>query len=369
MANILFLVSAMEAGGAERVASTLANAWTERGHSVTLMPTFSGRGNCFYPLSPNVDLVYLADLVPAKTRTWVTRFIRLLALRRFMAMNRPDVIVSFLTHVNVAAVLASIGLRIPVIVCERCDPFAMPLSRRLQLACRLTYPLAAALTVQTPALAAKYKASGGPLTRLRVIPNPVSRSMQNLQPQGNTATTKQLLSIGRLDGQKQFDVLITVFARLAQQNSDWRLRIVGEVALRNVLQQQITALGLDQRIELAGQSAGIEAELAKADLFALTSRYEGFPNALLEAMAAGLPCVAFDCPSGPREITRNGQVAFLVPLNDELALERALQQLMVDAELRQTLGRNARASVLERFALDNILQHWDMLFQELGVRL
>lgn len=368
MVNILFLVSSMEGGGAERVASTLANAWAERGCQITLMPTFSGRGRCFYELSPDVRLVYLADLVSGKNRTLINQLIRLFTLRRFIAQNSPDVIVSFLSNVNLAAVIASIGFNIPVVISERCDPFAMPVSRLRRLAYRLTYPLAAAFIVQTQALADKYAASGWPSGRLRVIPNPVSAQMCNTQHQGSAASTKRLLSVGRLDAQKQFHVLIKVFARLAPQYSDWTLRIVGEGVLRADLQQQIIELNLDNRIELAGQSTAIETELAKADLFALTSCYEGFPNALLEAMAVGLPCVVFDCPSGPRNITLNGQAAFLVALDDERALEQALAQLMADAGLRETLGRKARASVLKRFALDNILQQWDVLFQELGVR-
>jgi glycosyltransferase involved in cell wall biosynthesis len=172
-----------------------------------------------------------------------------------------------------------------------------------------------------------------------------------------------------LDEGKQFDVLIRAFANLAQRrHTDWSLRIIGEGFLRSNLQQQISNLELDKRVELVGRTTMIGDELAQADIFALTSKYEGFPNVLLEAMAVGLPCVSFDCPSGPREITMNGQVALLVPLNDEQALELALERLMLNANLRQTLGNQARASVIERFSLDNILEQWDLLFQELGIQ-
>ncbi len=358
----------MSSGGAERVASTLSNAWTARGDQVTLIPTFSGRGGCFYELSPAVRLVYLADLVSSRIRTWTNQVERLRALRRFILAERPDVIVSFLSNVNVAAVIAAFGLGIPVIICERVDPFAMPISRGLRLACRFSYPLATVLMVQTQAVATKFAASGWSLKRLRVIPNPVSEQMLDIQRRIGDSTTKRLLSIGRLEEQKQFDILIRVFARLAQHYADWSLRIIGEGSLRTALQQQITELGLDARVELTGQSAMIGEELAMADIFALTSSYEGFPNALLEAMTVGLPCISFDCPSGPREISLDGQVALLVPLNDEQALELALERLMLDAELRQTLGRQACVSVIERFSLDKILEQWDLLFKELGIQ-
>ncbi|MEY3788053.1 MAG: hypothetical protein RLZ75_2260, partial [Pseudomonadota bacterium] len=356
--KILFLVSSMGSGGAERVASTLSSTWAVRGDDVILMPTFSGRGECFYELLPNVRLTYLADLVASKKRTWTNQIARLVALRRFIKTERPDVIVSFLSNVNVAAVLASLGLGIPVIICERTDPFITPISRWLQLACQFTYPFATVLMVQTQAVAAKYVASGWSLKRLRVIANPASEQMLAIQRGVNFTATKRLLSVGRLDEGKQFDVLISVFSNLAKRHTNWTLLIIGEGALRATLQQQITELGLDSRVELAGRSTMIGEELAQADIFALTSKYEGFPNVLLEAMTVGLPCVSVDCPSGPREITMDGQVALLVSLNDEPALELALERLMLDADLRQTLGSEARASVIERFSLPKILEQW-----------
>src|SRR5437879_5077237 len=168
--RLLLLTSSMSAGGAERVACTLANAWSSRGDQVTLMPTFSGGGDCFYALSPDIRLVYLADLVSSRARTIVNLIARLRALRRFIATEHPEVIVSLLSNVNVAAVMASSGLGIPVIVCERADPFVTPTPRLLRLACRFTYPLAAVLMVQTHAVSTKYVSSGWVLRRVWVIP-------------------------------------------------------------------------------------------------------------------------------------------------------------------------------------------------------
>lgn len=356
----------MSAGGAERVACTLANAWSSRGDQVTLMPTFSGGGECFYALSPEVRLVYLADLVSSRARTLVNLIVRLRALRRFIATERPEVIVSFLSNVNVAAVVASSGLGIPVIVCERTDPFVMPIPRLLRLACRFTYPFAAALMVQTHAVSTKYMSSGWVLRRVRVIPNPVLVQELDIKQHARVGEMKRLISVGRLDEGKQFGVLIKVFASLARHHPHWSLRIVGEGPLRSVLQQQIADLGLEERVELPGQTANIGEVLAESDAFVLTSKYEGFPNALLEAMAFGLPCVTFDCPSGPREMSMHGQTALLVPLNDEQALACALERLMLDADLRQTLGSLARASVMEHFVLEKVLAQWDLLFKEVG---
>lgn len=359
----------MDSGGAERVASTLANAWVSRGDKVTLMPTFFGRGECFYELSSEVNLVYLADLVPRRQRSFVNQFARLKALRRFFSEERPDVVVSFLSNVNVAVVIASAGLGIPTVVCERTNPFICPTSKRLKIARRLTYPFADSLVVQTRAVANGLAAANWNLRKIQVIPNPIPQELLDTQINGNGAGEKKLLlAVGRLGEEKQFSVLINVFSRLAQQHPTWVLRVVGEGPLRDSLQQQIIDLDLGDRVELPGRTVNIGDELVRADGFVLTSRFEGFPNALLEAMAVGLPCVTFDCPSGPREMSMEGAVAMLVPVNDEHALGHALSRLMLDEDLRQSLGRRARASVIERFSLDKVLGKWDSLFKELQVR-
>lgn len=358
----------MNSGGAERVASTLANAWVSRGDQVTLMPTFSGRGDCFYELSPDISLIYLADLVRGHKKSFANQFARLKALRRFFVAERPDVIVAFLSNVNVATIVASAGLGIPVVVCERTDPFIFPTSLVLKLARMVTYPFADALMVQTQAVASKYQSAKWHSRQISVIPNPVPQQFLDIERKSiGLDGNKHLIAVGRLTEEKQFDVLIKVFANLADRYSNWSLRIIGEGPLRAVLQQQINDFGLVGRVELSGISANIGVELIEADAFVLASKVEGFPNALLEAMAVGLPCVTFDCPSGPREISADGQFALLVPLNDEPAFRLELEKLMSDADLRQTLGSQARASVLERFTLDTVLEQWELLFRKVGV--
>jgi len=160
---------------------------------------------------------------------------------------------------------------------------------------------------------------------------------------------------------------LSAFAKVASDYPDWVLRIYGEGPMREKLESQIHSLGLQNRAFLMGRTASPWVTMAEADVFLMTSKYEGFPNALLEAMGVGLPCVVFDCPSGPRDISRNGQDAFLVPLDDQVMLEVKLKELMGNEALRIQMGTQARDSVIARYNLPSVITKWDSLFNELGI--
>jgi UDP-N-acetylglucosamine:LPS N-acetylglucosamine transferase len=172
--NIVLVVNSMGSGGAERVASTLANSWAERGDSVTLIVTFSGRGTCFYQISDKVRMVYLADRVARKGRNPTTYMARLIALRRLLRDSEANVIVSLLTEVNVAVIAAAFGLTIPVVACEHNDPSVDGRSMLWRLLARITYPRARVLTFLSERIAAPFRKRMPSRPHLVVIPNPVS---------------------------------------------------------------------------------------------------------------------------------------------------------------------------------------------------
>lgn len=376
--KILLLVSSMGSGGAERVASTLVNAWAKRGDSVTLVLTFSGRGECFYPLGDSVRLIYLADLAGIRRRGMRGYFARLSALRGLIRDGEYDVVISFLTNVNVAAIVASAGLHVPVIVCEHNDPSADGRSRFWRTACRIAYPWASMVTLLTESAAAKFKQTNPAVQRLFVMPNPlpcelfaVSRSSISPDEADSNTPEKRLLrlvSVGRLHEQKQHDVLIAAFASLAREFPQWNLWIWGEGVKRAELEAQIASAGLEGRVFLPGKTNSPWTEMARSDVFALTSRFEGLPMALMEAMGLGVATISFDCRSGPRELMRDGSDGLLIPMGDKHALEQGLRRLFVDDSLRAELGCRAAQSIRERYSLDTVLRQWDVLFERVGVR-
>lgn len=360
--KILFFVSSMHAGGAERVAATLASGWARRGDLVTLAPTYTKKGNCFYSLNPAVRLVWLADRMGWLGRTLFPSISKWLAVRRLVRETNPDVIISFLTNVNVVVLFAARGLGVPVIVCERTNPaFSSSAGAFLQRLRRVSYPWADAVVLQSQDSLAAFTQMVPGAKKLEVVPNPLPPDLRdlNLAPAASASDRRLVLAMGRLVPFKRFDALIQAFAALAGDYPDWDLAIWGDGPQRDELTQQIQETGLAGRISLPGRTEQPWQEMAKADIFVLTSEVEGFPNVLLEAMALGRACVTVDCPSGPRELSQDGKYALLTPLGDQPALCRAMAQLMDDSTLRDVMGRHAAASVQERYGLSEILLRWD----------
>ena len=206
-----------------------------------------------------------------------------------------------------------------------------------------------------------------PKTKRAVIYNPLAaveddQSTINL-PKGADPNKKWIISIGRLTYQKGFDILLSAFQRIAYKYPDWQLLILGEGELRLELENLRDKLGLTYQVFLPGLLDNPFPFLKQSKLFVLSSRFEGFGNVLIEAMACGLPVISTDCPSGPREIIRNSVNGILVPNEDMPALAATMDRLMSDEEERQRLAARAPEGA-KLFTLEKIVGMWEALFSE-----
>jgi len=365
--HIACLIHSLNGGGAERVMAGLASRLSERSHRVTLLTLDDGRDDK-HRVAPAVQRVPLNVMgesrhpLQAVWNNWHRRN-RLRAAVRQLA---PDVVLSFCDRTNVLALLAIGSLGIPLVIAERSDPRFQPIGRGWDWLRRHHYPRAARLVALTPASAAAMQ--GWHAAPVIVIPSaiavpppcPPADAWAGPPPAGDAR--KHLLAVGRLAREKGFDRLLDRFAELAPQHPDWDLWIAGEGPERAALLRQRQQRGLEDRVELLGWQSEIAPWYRRADLFVLPSRYEGFPSALLEAMAAGLACVAIDCPSGPREILVPDRDGLLVPPQPASALYGALDRLMRDARLRQQLGEAARRRAAE-FAWPAMVDAYEDLLQ------
>lgn len=341
--------------------STLANAWAERGHVVTFL-TFDSEGPVAFAMSRAIKFQPLPLLwTSAGLLTGVISNVRRLRiLRAAIRESTPDIVISFVTCSNVLSIVASVGLHIPVIVSERSDPLHFKTGIIWRLLRSITYSRAEAVVCLTGHSEASCRrfARGKTL----IIRNPVAFREQSILA-CKVGAPKQIFAMGRLDPVKGFDLLIEAFHLIASQHPDWSLTILGEGPERDKLRSLIAGSGLTGRVSLPGWASDPFPLLAAADLFVLSSRVEGFPNALCEAMACGIPAIAFDCHSGPAEIVRHEVDGLLVPPGDVRALAASMERVMSNPIERARLGRRA-SDVVQRFGVEDILRRWNDLFQQ-----
>ena len=366
--KLLFLIHSLHSGGAERVTANLANYWVGKGWQVTVV-TLASESLDFYELHPAVNRIAL-DLAGESVNPLaaiVNNLCRILALRRVLRKLRPDVALAMMSSANILLTLAVMGLRgIATVGSERTYPPRFPLGAirealRMRLYGRLTAVVS--LTRESAAWLRQY-------TRARevvVIPNaapwPLAEMRPHLKPPVMPEGQRLLLAVGRLSEEKRFDLLISLFQRLVEDFPDWVLVILGEGPGRKSLKEQVESAGLEDHILLPGRAGNVGQWYEAADLYVMTSRFEGFPNTLVEAMAHGLSAVSFDCDTGPRDIIRHGVDGLLAPADNVDALEEALRKIMNDEPLRRRFAERAM-EVRERFSLEKVAGMWERLFDE-----
>jgi GalNAc-alpha-(1->4)-GalNAc-alpha-(1->3)-diNAcBac-PP-undecaprenol alpha-1,4-N-acetyl-D-galactosaminyltransferase len=363
--KVAIIISSLRCGGAERVAATLANVWARVGCSVKIITLTPPEEKPFFALENSIALEQL-DLTKDSHsigRALAATLARVTSLRRALREFEPDVIVASGERINVYTILACLGMRVKLIVREHAVPYEYNPGRIFKLLRRLLYRFADSLVVLTED-AKRYFLSYMRVAPV-VIPNPLPCNFLSALPvRAVNDTVKRIVAVGRLSHEKGFDLLLEAFAIALHSRPDLSLTIWGDGDQRAALEAQCRTLGIERSVALPGFSNSVRDLYAEADLLVLPSRHEALGNVLIEAMAAGVPTISFDCPSGPREVITPELDGVLVPAQDCRAMAQAILRVSADLALRQRFVRAGRTRA-ERYSLETIAHEWQLLFEDL----
>ncbi|HEX8130264.1 MAG TPA: glycosyltransferase family 4 protein [Pyrinomonadaceae bacterium] len=363
--RITVVIPVINSGGAEHAMAIIANYWAAEGRTVNILTYDDGAEPPFYQLDARIRHLPLGlavdspGLVAAVRNNWR----RWKLLRGAIRDSQPDVVVSFIDQTNVLTLLSVEGLGVPTLVSEQSDPHTFPIKPIWDYLRRLTYRRAAKIVLLSTRDAEYF----APRLRARiaVIPNPFPPPPATLETNTSDAATRPplLIAVGRLHRDKGFDILLEAFSLLKDEHPQWRLIVLGEGEERGRLEALRDALQLGERVSFPGRVKDPYSFLARASLFVMPSRTEGFPLALCEALACGLPAVCTECAGGVRDIIEDTVNGVLVPKEDVPALARSLGRLMGDEVERRRLSARA-PEVIERFSLNKVMGAWEQVLSE-----
>lgn len=349
--KILLYTNILSDGGAERVMANLANCFAGKGHTVIQVATYVTPNE--YPLAANVKRLNL-ETAPGGGNAVTRNIRRISALRRIIRTEDPDVVIGFMREANFRVILASLGLRAKTIVSVRNTPAIAYEGCAGKLIARWLLPIADGCVFQTkdareffpPRLQQKSA----------VIPNAVRESFFSTQ---RLPERHRIAALGRLTQQKNYPMLIQAFSKVTETLPDAVLQIYGEGELSREIDGLISQMGLQDKVKLMGRTNDVQKVHETADLFVLSSDYEGMPNSLMEAMAAGVPVISTDCPcGGPKTLIENGKSGLLVPVGDADVMADAILRVLSDDALKAKLAAGAKEGA-RKFAPEIINDQWE----------
>lgn len=354
MKKIVLYIDNMNRGGAQRVMGNLAEHFLTKGFKVILINDYPPDGqNLNYEVSSRIQRVYLRN---SYTKNFISNnFVRMRKLRSLIKCEKPDVVLSFLGGPNIRMLVSTMGINVKKFVSVRNDPNKEYGKNRFKrVFVRKLFEQASGCIFQTEDAAQYF--TEAVRHKSTIIYNPVAEKFFNTKLDDSR---HGIITVGRLNQQKNHFLLISAFARIADEFPEEHLIIYGEGSLREQLETYIKDKGLENRISMPGNILDVEQVLCKAKVFVLSSDYEGMPNALMEAMTVGLPSISTDCPcGGPRMLIQNEQQGILIPCRSEDKMADALRTVLGCNELQEKLGKNAKKRA-SAFLSDKVLEQWD----------
>lgn len=365
--KLLFAISSLRGGGAEGVMCTLANEMTNKGHDVILVTTTNHH---VYSLSDKVKLLEAkswrydtskGSLISRIYKKAANRFKDYKHLRKIIRKEQPELVMSFLVQWLASLVLIC-KFRIPLIFADR-NAAEFKFGRNNFIIRKIWFRLADVVQVMSYHDVAYLKNS---YRKVVYMPNPLRfNPISSSEYKEGFAKRKNILAVGRLDPQKGFDKLIDAFSMIAANHPEWDVDICGEDMVgkhySEYLKGKVRNHQLENRVHFIGFHKDIDKIMREHSIFCLSSKHEGFPNVLSEAMANGMACISFDIVTGPHEIIMDGLDGEIVENQDVRALSQGLERLMSDNDLRYSYGLHAIDNI-KRYSRDRIVDKWEKLF-------
>ena len=346
--NIAFVIGSLSGGGAERVVARLASQFSKNGHSVTVY--MIAKNLIEYDIDANVKTIFIKPTVSIRGVKYLERAYR---LRQEINHSNHDVIISFTSGVSSFVMFALKGTKHRVILSERNNPYTDPHSPKMRKKRDQLYEKADGIVFQTQD--AKNYFSQAIQSKSIVIVNPIGDDIP-LPYEGERESV--LVSVGRLEPQKNHKLLIDASFEVQKQYPSFTLKIYGEGALKKQLEEQVTRLNLQNKVHLMGHSKNVLNDIKKATAFILPSDYEGISNALIEAMAIGLPVVSTDHPiGGARLLIDPGNTGLLSPVGDKDALVQAILKILSDRTFANKISSKA-LDVRRIASISSVANEW-----------
>lgn len=359
MNKIMFYINAIHDGGAERVMVNLTKYFSENSYDTVLVTSF--RDAWEYPVASTVRRLSLEETEIKQSRL-KRNISRIAKLRALCKQEKPDVLVSFMAEPNFRAVAATRGLPVKLLVSVRNDPDREYSGKLGHFVGKYLLPMADGCVFQTGDAQKWFPRKLQ--SKSKIIYNAVKEDFYSVE---RKPIRGEIVTCGRLTEQKNHKLLINAFAKVQKAYPFAVLKIYGEGTLREELQDQIDALDLNKKVFLMGATNNVAKALETADLFVLSSDYEGMPNALMEAMAAGVPCISTDCPcGGPRELLGADSLQ-LVEIGNEKSMVEKILEVFSNEKIKEKMHTDSQIKAA-RFTPDAIYNQWMDYIDELTER-
>lgn len=365
--NIVYIIPEMShPGGIGRITQTKINILANKGHNITIITEIQGSNTFFYNIDKRIQHF---DINLCGKNKIIKYFLRRKRIKKILHEIRPDIVVHTYTFSPIKCAFKYksvlechfnhnvLYLKANGSLSSRIKAFIMT---KYQEHIVKKFDIFVVLTQEDQELWKKSNIK----SNIVVIPNMVPSESITEYSQQPMQEIKRAIAVGRLDGQKSFDRLIRIWAKVCETVKDWKLNIYGKGPDKKAYEQLINELGLSNNITIKEPIKNIHDEYLKSSFLCMTSKYEGFGLVLAEAMSCGIPVISYNTPCGPKDIIENGKNGFLIKENDEEQYAKSIITLITDMEMRKRMGQYALESA-KKFDPKNIMEGWEKLFDQL----